>query len=561
VPRLLVPWQLRHLGRRTASNLLTFIVLMAMLVAIVTFYSVAFHPLMMREGKSYSWITGFYWTIETMTTLGYGDIVFDSDLGRLFSTMVLVTGILILFIFLPFTLIQFFYAPWLEARAAARAPAALPPATAGHVLLTAHGPIEAALIRRLEQQSLPYAVIVPEVAEALALHDRGVRVMVGRIEDADTWRQARVDQASLVATTLTDAINASVALTVRQVSATVPLVATASTEESVSLLRRAGCGEVVQLGEMLGRAAALRIAGQDGRSHVVGRLDDLVVAEAAAAHTSLVGQRLRDLQLRERFGINVAGVWQHGRYVVGSPDVLIGQESVLLVSGSEAEIAAYDASIRAKRATPTHAVIVGGGRVGQATSRRLAELGITSRVIDLTGDRMRDWPNLVVGDARHPSVLRAAGFADAASVAITGRVDDINVYLTLQFREFRPDLQIISRATSERTVPTLYQAGADVVLSYVPMEANAIFGVVSRGSRLLLAEGLDIFTVPVPRSLAGRTIAAARVREDTGCNLLALRTPGAPASAPDPAQRLPGDGELVLIGTPEAARRWFERYG
>ena len=95
---------------------------MALLMAIVLGYSVLFHVLMAREGQHHSWLTGLYWTLQTMSTLGYGDIAFTSDLGRMYSLLVLATGITILFIFLPFTLIQFFYAPWLESRAASRAP-------------------------------------------------------------------------------------------------------------------------------------------------------------------------------------------------------------------------------------------------------------------------------------------------------------------------------------------------------------------------------------------------------------------------------------------------------
>ena len=112
------------------------------LAAIVLLYTLLFHAAMRLESRSYSWIAGLYWTLQTMSTLGYGDIVFNSDIGRLLSLAVLGTGITILFIFLPFTLIQFFYAPWLEARAASRARRFLPPEIRGHVLLTAHGPIE-----------------------------------------------------------------------------------------------------------------------------------------------------------------------------------------------------------------------------------------------------------------------------------------------------------------------------------------------------------------------------------------------------------------------------------
>jgi len=111
-------------------------------------------------------------------------------------------GVLLLFVLLPFMLIQFVYAPWLEARNAARTPRELPPDTTGHVILTSHGPVEAALIDRLVEFKLPYVVIVDDTARALALHDQGVRVMVGPLDSVETYRRARAERASLVATTV-----------------------------------------------------------------------------------------------------------------------------------------------------------------------------------------------------------------------------------------------------------------------------------------------------------------------------------------------------------------------
>jgi Trk K+ transport system NAD-binding subunit len=558
--KLLPGLQSRQVRHRTRGNATTFVALMLVLGGIVLLYTLLFQVAMHQEGRSASWITGLYWTAQTMSTLGYGDVVFESDAGRLFSLTVLATGITILFIFLPFTLIQFFYAPWLEARSKSRAPRSLSPDIRDHVLLTAHGPIETALIERLEQFQTPYAVIVADVGQALALHDQGVEVMVGKLDDADTYRRARVDRAALVATTLSDATNTNITLTVREVSQTVPIVATAAWESSVALLKRAGCEEVIELGEMLGRAMAVRIAGQDGQSHVVGGLDDLLVAEASAANTSLVGHTLGQLRLRERLNVTVAGVWERGRYIVGAPDVEIKNDSVLLLSGTREELAAYDREVQTRRSAPAPAIIVGGGRVGRATARSLRELGIDHVLIEEHADRVRDRSHLVHGDATDPAVLAEAGIARAGSLAVTTRDDDVNVYVTLQCRQIRPDLQILSRVTHERNVPTLYQAGADVVLSYFPMEANAIFGVLHRGNLLLLAEGLDLFTVAVPRALAGRSIAASRLRQKTGCNVLAVREPGGVARPADPAAPLAADAQMILIGDRDAARKYFRLY-
>ncbi len=105
-------------GRRNLRVLASFFLVMAGMIAV---YSITFHLLMQREGQEHSWTTGFYWTLTVMSTLGFGDITFQTDLGRLFSILVLLSGMLFLLVLLPFTFIEFFYAPWMQAQATARA--------------------------------------------------------------------------------------------------------------------------------------------------------------------------------------------------------------------------------------------------------------------------------------------------------------------------------------------------------------------------------------------------------------------------------------------------------
>jgi voltage-gated potassium channel len=65
-------------------NLRVVLGLLATLVVLVALFSVVFHVLMAREGRDHSWATGVYWTFTTMSTLGFGDITFNSDAGRIF---------------------------------------------------------------------------------------------------------------------------------------------------------------------------------------------------------------------------------------------------------------------------------------------------------------------------------------------------------------------------------------------------------------------------------------------------------------------------------------------
>jgi voltage-gated potassium channel len=360
--KILLPGQLTSgKGQRDLKTLGR--VLLAV-VAIAALYSVLFQVLMAYEGQEHSWASGVYWTLVTMSTLGFGDIVFTSDVGRAFSVIVLLSGMLFLLMLLPFTFVQFFYLPWTEAQAAARAPRQLPADTAGHVLLTGLGPVDAALARELQRFQVPYAVIVPDVAEALRLHDMGHRVMVGELDEPETYRRAHVERAVLVATTRSDTSNTNVAFTVREVSSTVPIIAVASAQASIDILYLAGCTHVLQLAEILGQSLARRILVRDGRSRVIGRFGDLLIAEALAADTPLVGQRVRDVRLPPGANVNVVGVWERGRFQIPGPDTEIQPHTVLVLAGARGQLEVYDQAFGVDRSSPAPVVIVGGGGRG-----------------------------------------------------------------------------------------------------------------------------------------------------------------------------------------------------
>lgn len=523
---------------------------------LVLVFSAIFQLIMASEGQEHSWMAGVYWTMVVMSTLGFGDITFTSDVGRLFSILVLLAGTAIMLILLPFTFIQFFFVPWMDAQAAARAPRKLPKDTEGHVVLTALGPVDAALIRQLQRMEIPYVVVCADLKEALLLHDEGFQVLVGDLDDPETYRQLRVDKAELVATTRSDMTNTNVAFTVREISETVPIVATASFPASVDILELAGCNRVLQLGEILGQSFARRILGRDAKSHVIGEFEGMMVAEAAAADTPLVGRTLADIRLRDHANVNVVGVWNRGRFEPAGPNTVIHKTSVLVLAGSREQLSAYDGLFCIYKSELGHVVIIGGGRVGRATAKALDSQGIGFRIVERLPERVRDPAKYVVGDASELEVLLRAGIMEASAVVVTTHDDDMNVYLTIYCRKLRPDIQILGRATVERNISTLHRAGADFVLSYASIGANILFNLLHRIDTLLLAEGLNAFRVAMPPGLAGRSLVDCRVRELTGCNVVAVASDGAVDINPDGHLPLPASAGLILIGDGEAEQRF-----
>jgi len=68
------------------------------IISLVAAYSIIFMVLMNYEhqGQNSNLIVAIYWVAATITTLGYGDIVFQSPVGRVFSIFVAMSGVAIL---------------------------------------------------------------------------------------------------------------------------------------------------------------------------------------------------------------------------------------------------------------------------------------------------------------------------------------------------------------------------------------------------------------------------------------------------------------------------------
>ena len=157
-------------------------------------------------------------------------------------------------------------------------------------------------------------------------------------------------------------------------------------------------------------------------------------------------------------------------------------------------------------------------------------------------------------------VLKEAGFMKAPTVVITPHDDDMNVYLTIYCRMLRPDVEIISRSSHERTISTLHRAGCGFVISYASVGANAVFNLLRRTDLIMVAEGLHVFKMKVPAALRGKTIAETELRQTTGCTILSIHRGDSTLITPGRDAVLEPDDEIVMIGTVESENRYLERY-
>lgn len=546
--------------RQRRENIRLVVWMLVALVVMVMSYSVIFHQLMAAEGRVFSWPTSIYWTVVTMSTLGFGDITFNSDAGRLFSIVVLVTGILFLLVLLPFTVIQFVVAPWMDQREASRAPRQVPPGLRDHIIVTRMDPVTQALISRARRSDVPHVVLVEDSGEASRLRDSHYQVMVGPLDSPATYVSAGVDRAAMVVSTNSDTTNTNVAFTVREIDARVPIAVTADKEASVDVLELAGANHVLQLATTLGTAMARRVLGTTGRTHIVGQLGPTRIAEAGARGTALVGLTVEEAGLEGEDGMRLLAISERGSTTIPDRSTTFTDDSVLILAGSDDAMLGYDRRFGTTyRTEESPVLILGGGRVGQSAARVLRSSGLPYMIVERESGVLPDSYEVVEGDAADLKNLKKAGLDQASAALVTTNEDDMNVYLTLYCRRLRPDIQIVSRATHERNVSTLYRAGADGVLSYASIGATVVWNTLGFGQRVVIVEGLELFLVPVPHSLRGLTFSEMEARVgSTGCHVVSITDdrgrliadPGETGSDPD--------CRLIVMGDRRSEQRFRE---
>jgi Trk K+ transport system NAD-binding subunit len=535
--------------RRNLGGLLRYVAFLGVVIAV---YSVLFHVVMLREGEDHSWITGVYWTLTVMSTLGFGDITFTSDLGRIFSVVVLLSGIILLLIVLPFAFIRYFYAPWLEARLRMRAPRDAPPRTEGHVVFSAWDDTVESLGARLTRDGVPWFVIEEDPATATALYGDGVPVVRGAVDDVETYRALRVDKARLVVLNRDDLTNTNAALTVREASPDRPLASIAEHDHSVDILELSGCNHVLHLKRRLGEQLANRVCAGLAQVHVIASYRDLLIGEFPVHGTPLAGVTLGESRLREIAGVNVAGVWDHAVMLPPRPDTVLTELAEPVVVGSAEAIDRLNEWLIIYDTNVHPVVVIGGGEVGRSVVKELRARDIPVHILERDPDVAASLApladRLVIGDAADRNVMREVGIEDAPSIVLTTNDDATNIYLAAYSRRLNPNARILSRITRDRNLAAIQRAGADLTLSYTTLAVETIFALFHERPPIVLGAGVAFHYLPCPSALVGMTLRASGIGERTGLTVVAIEEGETLISDPGPETRLSEGSVLLTIG-------------
>lgn len=562
-----LPSQLAYLmtERENRANLRALASYLAFLTALVGVYTVLFHVIKLHvEHEQHSWITGLYWTLVVMSTLGFGDITFTSDLGRFFSIVVLMSGVVFLLVMLPFLFIRLFYAPWLEAQIRLKAPRDVPSTMSGHVILTELDDLASVVVQRLRDEGVPYVIIEPDIPRAVQAANDRLSVMLGESDSRVTYERAGIHRARLVLANREDTINTNITLTIREIAATIPIVAIVEEDDSVDVLQLAGATTVLPLKIQLGEYLANRVDAGKAEAHVIGHFRNLQLAELPARDTPFVGQSVKNTHLRERTGLSLVGLWERGTLKPAYPHTLIDNDAVLVVAGTAPQVTALNGLVDQTRDTSGPVLVIGAGKVGQAAARALRRKQLRVHAIDRSavalGPITGEVDRVFAGDAADRQVLEQAGIHESPSLLLTTNDDAMNIYLAVYCRRINPSLRIISRVTHERNVEAIHRAGADFALSYTTLGAEAISSLLQGHAPVLLGEGVELFSIKVPPLLAGHTLRESGIGSRTGMSVVGVQRADGEVGPVSAELALTSDLDLVMLGSREQRREFADAY-
>lgn len=270
-----------------------------------------------------------YFTMVTLTTVGYGDIVPVTDRARLIDAL-LVTPIRIFvwFIFLG-TAYQFVYQKLLEDYRMARLKRTLE----DHVVICGYGDMGRVAAKELVTKGHPTDQIVvidlsgglvQEAAEAgfVALHGDATKEALMRRAGIELARAAIVCPGR-------DDTNVLIVLTIRQLNPTLKIISSVKDDENIKLIRQGGADLIISPSTVGG----FMLADAVDRAHTVDYLHDLMTAdgrvdlEERTPAPEEIGKSPRSISdcvvVRVQRGSEKFGFWQLDDLILQASDILI----------------------------------------------------------------------------------------------------------------------------------------------------------------------------------------------------------------------------------------------
>ncbi|MBP2636122.1 MAG: TrkA-N domain protein [Firmicutes bacterium] len=290
-----------------------------------------------------------YFTVVTIATVGFGDIVPKTPAGRLFTCLFIIVGVglayytfmLVISLSIEGRLKDFFGRKKMNRRIAG---------LNNHIIVCGAGKVGGNVIRRLQEENQNFVVIEKDVQLYEELCEQKILTLHGDATLDEVLLQAGVKRAKGLITALShDADNVYVTLTGKSLNPDMTIVARADRPEAEEKLSRAGATTVIFPSVMGGRqmvSAMIKPVIMDFVENLFYNQElHLDIAEVKVhAASPLVGKNFIENDIKGRFDSIVVAIKRDEKLITNPPGTQVIQAGdIMIVLGQRATLSKLNA--------------------------------------------------------------------------------------------------------------------------------------------------------------------------------------------------------------------------
>ncbi|MCU1266891.1 MAG: hypothetical protein JWM21_3209 [Acidobacteria bacterium] len=280
--------------------------------------TVSFHLL-----EGWSLLDSLYVTVQTVTTVGYGDVTPRTLAGRVFATGFMVVGVGVVLYALS-NAVQSIVQSEMVAAFGQRRRSRKMSKHRDHFIICGAGRVGSHLIRDLRRAGETFVVLERDPDKVADLASQGFPVLVRDATLEESLREAGLLHARGLAACLPDdADNVYVVLTARDLNPKLHIVARAAEEQAETKLLRAGANRVVAPTIIGGHRMAVALTkpavGDFIDSITASQLDLTFEQIEVEPPSTLVGRKLRDSGIRPELDIVIVAIRRSDSQMLFNP--------------------------------------------------------------------------------------------------------------------------------------------------------------------------------------------------------------------------------------------------
>ncbi len=301
--------------------------------------------------KQLTLFESLYFTVITISTVGFGEVVELHQHSRLFIIFLIVFSV-ITTTFAVSAIGQIVLEGQLRAILGRRKMKSKISKLSEHYIVAGFGRVGRQVIDAYRRRNVPFIILESDENVINRLEEEGILYVQGRATEDDVLIKAGVDKAKVLVSTLpVEADNVYLALTARDMNPSLYIICRADNPEGEKKLKRAGANNVVSPHILGGN----RMAMASLRPNVVDFMQMTAMGEAGLgieevrlpAESRFSGQTLIDSKIKPEFGVTVIGIRKPDKRMIinPSPDEKMEANDILVLVGKTDELEKFTAEM------------------------------------------------------------------------------------------------------------------------------------------------------------------------------------------------------------------------